>query len=85
MYNLSIIEFIGTSLVVGAVAFGGPMLVVAALAIALYFEPKGHFNPAITLWSLASGKIGQQKAIATLIAQGCAALFIWLSASVIKV
>ena len=85
MYTPALVEFLGTSLLIGSVAFGGPILVVAALAIALYFEPKGQFNPAITLWGLASGKMSQSKAITNLIAQGCAAIFIWLSASVIKV
>jgi glycerol uptake facilitator-like aquaporin len=89
MYTPAFVEFLGTSLLIGAVAFtGNTLLIVAALAIAIALGGKisgGHFNPAITAWALASGKIGQSKAISYLVAQIGAALFIWVMHSMIKV
>jgi glycerol uptake facilitator-like aquaporin len=89
MYTPAIVEFLGTTLLVATFAFtGSPILVVASLAIALGFGGKisgGHFNPALTGWALASGKIGMQKAISYLIAQFGAALFVFMLSSVISV
>jgi glycerol uptake facilitator-like aquaporin len=89
MYTPAIVEFLGTTLLVGTFAFtNSPILVVAALAIALGFGGKvsgGHFNPAITLWALASGKIGMQRAISYLLAQCGSALFVFMLSSVITV
>ena len=89
MYTPAFVEFLGTSLLIGAVAFtGNTLLIVAALAIAIALGGKisgGHFNPAITAWALASGKIGQSKAISYIIAQVGAALFIWVMHSMIRV
>lgn len=89
MYNSAIVEFLGTALLVGAFAFThSPILVVAALAIAIGFGGKvsgGHFNPAITAWSLAYGKIGMQRAISYFIAQFGAALFVFMLNSIISV
>ncbi len=89
MYTPAFVEFLGTSLIVGTVAFTGtPLLVIAAIAIASSFGGKisgGHFNPARTVWELASGKIGQQKALLYIIAQIGAGLFIWLLNSFIVV
>ena len=72
MYTPAIVECLGTTLLLGAFVFTqSHSLVIAALAIALAFGGKvsgGHFNPAITGWALASGKIGMQKAISYLIA-----------------
>jgi len=88
MYSPAFIEFLGTSLLIGAVSFTGNFtLIVAALAIALALGGKisgGHFNPAITAWALASGKIGKSKALIYIIAQVAAALFIWVMGSLIK-
>ena len=82
MYTPAFVEFLGTSLLIGAVSFTRtPLLIVAALATAIAMGGKisgGHFNPAVTAWSLASGKIGKAKALSYMIAQLAAALFIWV-------
>jgi glycerol uptake facilitator-like aquaporin len=89
MYSPVFVEFLGTSLLLGAVAFtASPLLIVAALAIAISLGGKisgGHFNPAVTAWALASGKIGKAKALSYTIAQIGAAVFIWVMGSLIKV
>lgn len=89
MFSPALVEFLGTSLLVGAVSFTGvPVLIVSALALAIGLGGKisgGHFNPAVTMWALASGKIGQAKAVAYILAQVSAAVFIWLAGSMIKV
>ena len=88
MITPAIVEFLGTGLLIGAVAFGGPLLIVSALAIAIYFGGSisgGHFNPAVTVWALANGKIGKTKALSYIIAQVAAALTIWVTGSMIKV
>jgi aquaporin Z len=89
MLSPTLIEFLGTSLLVGAVSFtGAPLLIVSALAIAIALGGKisgGHFNPAVTAWALASGKIGQAKAVGYILAQLSAAVFIWVVGSMIKV
>jgi aquaporin Z len=88
MYTPAFVEFLGTSLLIGAVSFTGtPLLIVAALAIAIALGGKvsgGHFNPAITAWALMSGKIGKSKALTYIIAQIAAAVFIWVTGSMIK-
>jgi aquaporin Z len=89
MYTPAFVEFLGTSLLIGAVSFTGtPLLIVAALATAIALGGKisgGHFNPAITAWALMSGKIGKSKALSYIIAQVAAAVFIWITGSLIKV
>uniref|UniRef100_A0A6C0EQI4 Major intrinsic protein n=1 Tax=viral metagenome TaxID=1070528 RepID=A0A6C0EQI4_9ZZZZ len=89
MFSPTLVEFLGTSLLVGAVSFtGAPLLIVSALAIAISLGGKisgGHFNPAVTAWALASGKIGQAKAVGYILAQLSAAVFIWVVGSMIKV
>jgi aquaporin Z len=89
MNNPAIVEYLGTSLLIGAVSFtGAPLLIIAALAIAIYLGGKisgGHFNPAVTAWALLSGKIGQAKALTYILAQLGAAATIWVIGSMIKV
>ena len=89
MYNSAIVEFLGTALLVGTFAFtGSPLLVISALAIALGLGGKisgGHFNPALTLWSIASGKIGMQRGITYLLAQIGASVFIFMVSSIVSV
>lgn len=89
MLSPTLVEFLGTSLLVGAVSFTGtPLLIVAALAIAISLGGKisgGHFNPAVTAWALASGKIGKAKAVGYILAQLAAGVFIWVAGSMIKV
>jgi glycerol uptake facilitator-like aquaporin len=88
MLDAALIEFLGTALLIGTISFTGtPILIVAALAIAIAFGGKvsgGHFNPAVTAWALASGKIGKSKALQYMIAQVGAALSIWFLSSVVK-
>jgi len=88
MYSPAVVEYLGTSLLIGAVSFTGvPLLIVAALAIAIALGGKvsgGHFNPAVTAWALLSGKIGQAKAMTYILAQLAAAATIWMLGSVIK-
>ena len=88
MYSPAVVEFLGTALLIGAVAFTGvPVLIIAALAIAIGLGGKisgGHFNPAVTAWALLSGKISQSKAMYYMIAQLGAAATIWVLRSVIR-
>lgn len=89
MYSPAVVEFLGTALLIGAVSFTGvPVLIVAALAIAIGLGGKvsgGHFNPAVTAWALLSGKISQAKAMTYVLAQLGAAAMIWVLGSIIKV
>jgi aquaporin Z len=89
MNNPAVVEYLGTSLLIGAISFtGAPLLIVSALAIAIYLGGKisgGHFNPAVTAWALLSGKIGQAKALTYILAQLGAAATIWILGSMIKV
>jgi glycerol uptake facilitator-like aquaporin len=89
MYTPAFVEFLGTAFFVGTFAFTKtPLLALAALATAIALGGKisgGHFNPAITAWSLASGKIGKAKALSYFIAQIAAALMIWVFGSLVKV
>jgi aquaporin Z len=89
MYTHGLVEYLGTSLLIGAVAFTtNPLFVVAALAIAIGLGGKisgGHFNPAITAWAFLSGKVSQSRAVEHLVAQLAAALTIWGAHSMIKV
>ena len=89
MFSPALVEFLGTSLLVGAVSFTGvPVLIIAALAVAIGFGGKisgGHFNPAVTAWALLNGKIGQGKALSYVLAQLAAAAFVWMMGSLVKV
>jgi len=89
MYTPAFVEYLGTCLLIGAVAFtSSPLFIVAAFATAIGLGAKisgGHFNPAITAWSLASGKISNSKALTYWIAQISAALTVWVLSSMIKV
>ena len=86
MYNSAIVEFLGTALLVGSVAFAhSPTISIAVFAIIMSISPKGYFNPAITGWALACGKISMQKAISYLIAQFGAGLLIFMMNSIISV
>jgi aquaporin Z len=89
MYTPAFVEYLGTALLIGAVAFTGtPLLIVSALAIAIALGGKisgGHFNPAVTAWALLNGKIGKSKAISYMIAQLSAAVTVWVVGSMVKV
>lgn len=89
MYTPAFVEYLGTCLLIGALAFtSSPLFIVAALAVAIGLGGKvsgGHFNPAITAWALASGKMSKAKALSYVVAQVAAALTIWVAGSMIKV
>lgn len=89
MNNPAVVEYLGTTLLIGAVSFSGaPLLIISALAIAIYLGGRisgGHFNPAVTAWALLSGKISQAKALTYILAQLGAAATIWVMGSMIKV
>lgn len=75
-----LVEFLGTVLLVSAVAFGGsPLIIVAALAIAVAIGGPvsgGHFNPAVTLFQYTTGKVSQSRALGYIVAQIAAAISI---------
>lgn len=89
MFSPTLVEFLGTSLLVGTVSFTGvPVLIVAALAVAIALGGKisgGHFNPAVTAWALLNGKIGKGRALSYMLAQLGGAVFIWMAGSIVKV
>jgi aquaporin Z len=89
MYVHGMSEYLGTCLLIGSIAFtSNPLFVVAAFAIAIGLGKHmsgAHFNPAVTVWSYLSGKIGGQRALEHTIAQVAAALTIWGAHSMIKV
>jgi aquaporin Z len=89
MYTPALVEFLGTCLLIGTISFSGaPLLIVSALAVAIQLGGKisgGHFNPAVTLWALTSGKIGQMKALYYILAQLAAAATIWVLGLFIRV
>ena len=72
MASLATVEFLGTSLLISAVAFGSPILVVAALGIAISFGSKvsgAHYNPAITLFHYMNGRVSRNRALIYVVAQ----------------
>jgi glycerol uptake facilitator-like aquaporin len=81
------VEFLGTSLLISAVAFGSsPLLIVAALAIAIAFGGKvsgGHFNPAVTLFQYMNGRVSRNRALMYVAAQFAAGVAIAFLRSVI--
>lgn len=87
MYTHAFVEFLGTALIIGTFAFTrSPILVVAALAIALGLGGSGgHFNPAITSWALATGAIGTQRAMMYYLAQYSAGLLVFMVGSILSV
>jgi glycerol uptake facilitator-like aquaporin len=75
-----LVEFLGTALLISSGVFGGPLLVIAALAVAIYFGGKisgAHFNPAVTFFKYLSGNISQTKAMYYVTAQYSASLLIF--------
>lgn len=89
MYVHGMSEYLGTCLLIGSIAFtSSPLFVVAAFAIAIGLGKNvsgAHFNPAVTLWSYMSGKIGAARAVEHTVAHLAAALTIWAAHSMIKV
>jgi glycerol uptake facilitator-like aquaporin len=80
MLGPTLVEFLGTALLISSGAFGGPLLVIGALAIAIYFGAKisgAHFNPAVTFFKYLNGDITQTKALYYVSAQYCASILIF--------
>ena len=73
-----VVEFLGTALLISAIAFAkNPLMVVAALATAITLGASvsgAHFNPAVTLFQLLKGNISQTKATMYVLAQLAAAV-----------
>jgi aquaporin Z len=76
------VEFLGTALLLGAVAFSGnPALILAALGIAIGLGGKisgGHFNPAVSFWAYMTGKLSGTESTYYIAAQYAAGLLIAL-------
>jgi glycerol uptake facilitator-like aquaporin len=75
-----VVEFLGTSLIIGAGAFGGVLFAVAALAIAIALGGRisgAHFNPAVTFFKFLNGDVSRTKAMWYVVAQYSASLFIF--------
>ena len=74
-------EFVGTSILIGTIAFSGETLwIVAAFAVAVLLTGPisgGHLNPAVTLWAYLSNTITPTKAIHNVIGQIAAAVFVF--------
>jgi len=80
MWTPTLVEFLGTALLVGGAVFGGPLMTVAALAIALALGGKisgGHFNPAVTFFKYLDGSLSQTKTMWYLAAQYSASILIY--------
>jgi glycerol uptake facilitator-like aquaporin len=74
------VEFLGTALLISGGAFGGGLLAVAALAIAIALGGRvsgGHFNPAVTFFKYMNGDIGQTKALYYVSAQYFASVLVY--------
>lgn len=72
-----LVEFLGTALLLTAVSFGQPLLVISTLSIAVYLGAPvsgAHFNPAVTAFHYMSGKVSRNTAGLYVIAQLLAAL-----------
>lgn len=76
----TLVEYLGTLLLVGAVAFSGnPAMILAALGVAIGLGGAisgGHFNPAITTWAYMEGKVSGATAVYYYAAQIVAGLTI---------
>ena len=80
MLGPTLVEFLGTSLLLFGVTTGNNLYILAALAIAIALGGKisgGHFNPAITLMKYLQGSLGQSKAMYYFGAQFSASLLVY--------
>jgi glycerol uptake facilitator-like aquaporin len=80
MMDSLVVEFLGTALLISSGVFGGPLLVIAALAVAIYFGGNisgAHFNPAVRFFKYLCGNIGRTKALYYVTAQYSASLLIF--------
>ena len=87
MLSPTVVEFLGTALLISAVAFGSsPLLIVSALGVAIALGGKisgGHFNPAVTLFQYMNGKVSQNRALMYVGAQLAAGVAIAFLRSVV--
>lgn len=78
MNSALLVEFLGTALLLSAIAFAkNPLMIVAALATAITLGASvsgAHFNPAVTLFQLLKGNISQSKATMYVLVQLAAAV-----------
>jgi glycerol uptake facilitator-like aquaporin len=80
MFGACMVEFLGTALLVSGGAFGGGLMAVAALAIAIALGGRvsgGHFNPAVTFFRYMSGELSQTKAMYYVTSQYCASILVY--------
>jgi len=85
MFGPTLVEFLGTALIISAGAFGNSLLIIAALAISLTLGGKisgGYFNPAITFFKFLTGEIGQTKTMYYIVAQYSAAILVYFLSNV---
>jgi glycerol uptake facilitator-like aquaporin len=89
MFSPVLIEFLATSYFLGVISFTGNLLyVVSAFAFMQGLAGKlsgAHINPAVTALALISGKITKARALAYMLAQISAAVFIWVMGRFIRV
>ena len=86
MFSPALVEFLGTALLVSAVALGSPLMIIAALATAISFGGKisgGHFNPAVTLFQYVSGRVSRSRALYYVLAQLAAGVSVGLVAGML--
>lgn len=80
--NPVLAEYLGTTAFLSSVAFvGTPVVIAGTLLVVILLIGKisgGHVNPAITLWSFLSGKVGQTKALSYVGAQLAGAVTVYL-------
>jgi glycerol uptake facilitator-like aquaporin len=82
MLSAILVEFIGTSYLLGIISFvGDPVFVVSSFALVTALGRKAsgaHFNPAVTAMELITGKISKTKGAYYMLAQFTAAIFIYV-------
>jgi aquaporin Z len=87
MYSPAFVEYLGTALLISAVAFAtNPLWIPAVLGVAIALGGRisgGHFNPAVTAYQLFQGKISQNRALVYIIAQIAAALTVGVARNVL--
>lgn len=80
-------EFLGTVLLISVYAFiGNAYIIGGALAAAILLVggiSGGHFNPAVSLWAYISGKISSGDLTSYVLAQGAAAIFVYIVAKIV--
>ena len=82
MLSATLVEFLGTTYLLGIISFvGDPVFVVSSFALVTALGRKvsgAHFNPAVTAMELIAGKISKTKAAYYMLAQFTAAIFIYV-------